>query len=232
MGELDGKHVVITGGTGALGTDVTLALVEAGASCHVSAFPGQSLESWPLRDHDHVTVEVGIDLSDEDSVVEWYGSLPPLWASVNIAGGFAMGGVCETSMKDFRAMLDMNAATAFLCSREAVRSMRAGGQGGRIVNVGARPAVLPTAGMIAYSTSKAAVTALTAALAEEVVGEGILVNAILPSVMDTPGNRAAMPKADHGSWPSTLDIASVVRWLVSPDNAVVRGGLIPVYGKA
>ena len=105
-------------------------------------------------------------------------------------------------------------------------------EGGRVVNVGARPAVQPTGGMVAYSTSKAAVTAMTTALAEELAPESIWVNAVLPSVMNTPANRRAMPDADHAAWPSVDDVAKTVVFLASPDNAVTRGGLIPVYGRA
>jgi NAD(P)-dependent dehydrogenase (short-subunit alcohol dehydrogenase family) len=108
------------------------------------------------------------------------------------------------------------------------------GAGGRIVNVASRPALewRAGAGMVAYAASKAAIAAMTVALAEEVVKEGILVNAIAPSTLDTPANRQAMPKADHAAWPKVEEVAATILFLASPDNRVTRGAVVPVYGKA
>jgi NAD(P)-dependent dehydrogenase (short-subunit alcohol dehydrogenase family) len=122
--------------------------------------------------------------------------------------------------------------TCFLCCREAVKRMRAIGRGGRILNVAARPALVPTGGMIAYSTSKAAVASITQCLAEEVKNDRILVNAIVPSIMDTPANRKAMPDADFAKWPKVEEVAEAIAFLVSPKNALTSGALIPVYGVA
>jgi NAD(P)-dependent dehydrogenase (short-subunit alcohol dehydrogenase family) len=133
-------------------------------------------------------------------------------------------------------MMRLNAGTCFLCCREAVKAMRAAGRpaedGGRIVNVIARPAIEPTGGMLAYSTSKAAVASLTQCLAKEVVDDGILVNAVAPSIMDTPANRAAMPDADFDAWPKVEEVARTMVWLASPANALTTGTLVPVYGRA
>lgn len=143
-----------------------------------------------------------------------------------------MSPIAETSGQEFERLFRLNATTAFLCCREAVRAMRRSGRsGGRIVNVGARPAVRPVGGMIAYSVSKSAVTALTESLAEEVKGEGILVNAVLPSIMDTPANRGAMPAADHASWPKASDVAEAIAFLASRENALTSGALVPVFGR-
>jgi NAD(P)-dependent dehydrogenase (short-subunit alcohol dehydrogenase family) len=127
--------------------------------------------------------------------------------------------------------LDMNFVSCFLCCRAAVNAMRAG-SGGRIVNVAARPALEPRqgAGMVAYAASKSAVAALTQALAEELVGEEIWVNAVAPSILDTPANRAAMPAADHARWVAPAALAAVIAFLASPENRVTRGAVIPVYG--
>jgi NAD(P)-dependent dehydrogenase (short-subunit alcohol dehydrogenase family) len=124
--------------------------------------------------------------------------------------------------------------SCFLCCRAAVKAIARTGRGGRIVNVAARPALewRTGAGMTAYAASKAAVAALTAALAEEVAKNGILVNAVAPSIMDTPANRKAMPKADHSAWPKVDEVAATIAFLASPDNAVTRGGVIPVYGQS
>jgi NAD(P)-dependent dehydrogenase (short-subunit alcohol dehydrogenase family) len=100
------------------------------------------------------------------------------------------------------------------------------------VNVAARPAVAPVGGMVGYTTSKAGVASLTQCLAEELRAEGILVNAILPSTIDTPANRRSMPDADFSRWPKPAELAAVIRFLVSPDNKVTTGTLVPVYGRA
>jgi NAD(P)-dependent dehydrogenase (short-subunit alcohol dehydrogenase family) len=122
--------------------------------------------------------------------------------------------------------------SCFLCCRAAVTAMA--GAGGRIVNVAARPALewRTGAGMVAYAASKAAVAAATVALAEEVAKHGILVNAVAPSIMDTPANRAAMPKADHAPWPKVAEVAATIVFLASPANKVTRGAVVPVYGKS
>jgi NAD(P)-dependent dehydrogenase (short-subunit alcohol dehydrogenase family) len=227
------RHVVITGGTGALGTGIVAQLLAQGATCHVPLFRAEHRDGYAFTGHERVHLGGPVNLSDEAAVEAYYDRLPPLWASVHVAGGFAMGPLTETSLDDFQRMLNMNAVTAFLCSREAVKRMRANDHGGgRIVNVGARPALVPTPGMIAYATSKAAVTAMTTALAEELASEGIWVNAVIPSVMDTPANRLGMPDADHDVWPSVADVAQTVTFLASPDNAATRGGLVPVYGRS
>ena len=109
--------------------------------------------------------------------------------------------------------------------------MRRDAGGGRLVNVGARPAVEPAGGMIAYTTSKAAVTSMTQCLAKELLEESILVNAVLPSIMDTPANRAAMPDADFDAWPSVEAVAETIAWLASPENTLTTGALVPVYGR-
>jgi NAD(P)-dependent dehydrogenase (short-subunit alcohol dehydrogenase family) len=138
----------------------------------------------------------------------------------------------ETGFATIRQQLDMNLISCILCCRAAVRAMAAGG--GRIVNVAARPALewRSGAGMTAYVASKAGVAALTAALAEEVAKDGILVNAVAPSVMDTPANRQAMPKADYALWPKVEEVAATIAFLASPENRVTRGAIVPVYGKS
>jgi NAD(P)-dependent dehydrogenase (short-subunit alcohol dehydrogenase family) len=160
--------------------------------------------------------------------------LPALWASVHTAGGFTAGKIADTSLADFRRMFETNSVTTFLCCREAVRKIRAtpGTPGGRIVNVAAQPAIIPTAGLCAYAASKAAVANLTQSLAVELAPERIWVNAVVPSIMDTPSNRAAMPNADFAKWPKVSDVAATITFLASRQNAVTRGGLAPVWGQS
>ena len=226
------KHVVVTGGTGALGSAVVGALTAQGAICHVTCYSERELDTYPFRNHDKVHVTSGMDLTREETVVDYYASLPPLWGSAHIAGGFAMSPLTETSLADFQRMMSMNASTCFLSCREAVRSMRKTGDGGRIVNVAAKPALVPTGGMVAYSASKAAVASMTQSLGEELASENIFVNGIVPSVMDTPANRQAMPDADHSLWPGVNDVAASIAFLLSPANTATRSGLIPVYGRS
>lgn len=216
--DLRGRQVVVTGGGGALGGAVVEALSAAGATCHA-----------PRRDE--------LDLTDEAAVTAYYGRLPALWASVQVAGGYAGAPFVETSLADLRRQLDINLATCFLCCREAVRRMTAAtgatdSAGGRIINVGSRAALSPAGGAIAYTVSKAGVVALTQGLADEVKGSRILVNAVIPSTIDTPANRQAMPRAAHARWPTPAAIASAIVWLASPDNQLVSGALLPVYGES
>jgi NAD(P)-dependent dehydrogenase (short-subunit alcohol dehydrogenase family) len=226
------RHVVVTGGTGALGAAVVDALVEAGAVCHVPFVIAAEAQAFALRSHSQVKLVESADLTDEAAVAKLFDGVPRLWASIHLAGGFAMAPVAETRKSDLMAQLDMNFITAFLCCRGAVNAMTRTGQGGRIVNVAARPALewRAGAGMVAYAASKAAVAALTVALAEEVVKAGILVNAVAPSILDTPANRAAMPKAGHAAWPKVAEVATI-RFLASPENKVTRGAVVPVYGR-
>lgn len=228
--DLEGRSIVITGGTGALGGAVVETALEAGARCHIPA-----IEETPprhLSERERLHVHTGVDLTVEASVVSFYETLPRLWASVHLAGGFAMTPVTETGLDLFTDQFSMNAVTCFLCCREAVRAMRKhAGKGGRIVNVAASPVLAPTGGMIAYATAKTAVAAITQNLAEEIKSEKILVNAIVPSIIDTPANREAMPDADHAAWPKPEELARAILFLIAADNTLTTGALVPVRGR-
>jgi NAD(P)-dependent dehydrogenase (short-subunit alcohol dehydrogenase family) len=232
MEPLAGRNVVVTGGTGALGEVVVARLIRAGAICHV---PSRGAASAASADKDgRLRVVAGVDLTDEAAVDRFYGAVPELWASVHLAGGFAMAPIAETSRADFLGMIEMNALTAFLCSRAAVGAMRKAGRGGRIVNVSARPGLDPRKGarMAGYAAGKAAVAALTLALAEELKDEHILVNAIAPSTIDTAANRKAMPDADVSKWLAPEAAAEAVLQLVSPANIAISGAVLPLYARA
>jgi len=211
MSELQGRHVVITGAGGALGSAVVEAFRGAGAVLHT-----------PRHGE--------MDATDESQVAGTYARLPGLWASVHLAGGFRMAPIGDTALVDFRGQFDLNTVSCFLCCREAVKAMRRSGQGGRIVNVSARAGVVAVGGMIAYTTAKAAVASLTQCLAEEVKGEGILVNAVVPSIIDTPANRKAMPDADPTAWASPAAIAASILQLCAPAQTET-GLLVPAYGR-
>jgi NAD(P)-dependent dehydrogenase (short-subunit alcohol dehydrogenase family) len=232
MPTLKDQHVVITGGTGALGVAVVKALVDAGAQCHVPA-----IESAVPADRfpkDGVSVTTKVDLSDEAAVTAFYASLPPLSAVVNIAGGFAWAPIADSSVKVLQQQLSMNLVSCALSCQMAVANFRKGGRGGHIVNISARPALNPRQGanMTAYTASKAAVAAFTVALAEELKAENISAIALCPSTIDTPTNRADMPKADHASWVKPASIAELIVAHLGLSDPINSGALIPVYGKA
>jgi len=233
--DFSGKHVVVTGGTGALGTAVTGMLLAAGASCTVPYVHEAEMQRFPHGGNSKVKLIAVSDLADEAAVAKLFTGITP-WASIHIAGGFAPGKVAETDKAALMAQIDGNLVSCFLCCRAAVKAMLAAGAttGGRIVNVAARPALEPRsgAGMSAYTIAKNGVATLTIALAEEVAKDGILVNAVAPSIMDTAANRKAMPKANFDLWPKVEDVAATIVFLASPDNRVTRGGIVPVYGKS
>jgi NAD(P)-dependent dehydrogenase (short-subunit alcohol dehydrogenase family) len=233
-GEFAGKAVVVTGGTGALGSAVLDRLLDEGAICHVPTSRKWPLKGFALARHGRVEVAPKIDLGDVASVDAFYESVPDLWASIHCAGAFAMTPVGEAAADAFAEMIDANARTAFLCSHAAARAMLASGTAGRIVNITARAGLDPRkgSGMSAYTASKAAVAAITVALAEELKGEGILVNAVAPSTLDTPANRKAMPKADFSKWVSLEAAAQAILHLASPNNMTISGALVPIYGRA
>ena len=226
------RHVVVTGGAGALGSAVVEVLVTAGAFCHVPCFDEAEAQRFRLREHKQVALVITGSLADETAVKRLYETVKPLWASIHIAGGFAAGLLRETGMAALRQQIDMNFLSCALCCGAAVTAMA--GSGGRIVNIAARAALewRSGAGMVAYTASKAAVAALTVALAEEVARDGILVNAVAPSIMDTPANRHAMPKADYDLWPKVEEVAATIAFLASPENRVTRGAVVAVYGRS
>lgn len=227
------RHVVVTGGTGALGAAVVGALLGAGAICHVPYRSEEEAKRFAYRDHKQVSLVPLAELADEPAVTAFYGGLSALWASIHIAGGFAFAPIGESDKALLNTQLESNLISAYLCSRAAVAAFRRGPGPGRIVNVTARQALEPRLGksLTAYTVAKAGLAAFTVALAEEVAQEGILVNAIAPSIMDTPANRKSMPKADFDAWPKVEAVAATIAFLASPQNAVTRGAVVPVYGK-
>lgn len=231
-----GLHVLVTGGTGGLGAAVVRTLLDDGAHVVVPFPEAEAKGRFAELQHARLTRIANVDLTQEAAVTALYAQLPPLWASIHLTGGFAMKPIAETSLAELRAQVALNLETCFLCCREAVRAFRArpagATPGGRIVNVAARPALQPAGGMLAYSTAKAGVASLTQCLAAEVLADGILVNAIVPSIIDTAVNRKAMPDADFDRWPKAEQIAETIRFLASPANALSSGTLVPVYGRA
>lgn len=229
------RHIIVTGGTGALGVAVVGELLAGGATCHIPYYIEEEAKRFPHREHPRVKLISGGNIASQAVVTRIYDGVPKLWGSIHLAGGFAATPIADTSETELVTMLRTNLVTCFLCCSAAVRAMRrAGRNGGRIVNIAARPALEPRqgAGAAAYAASKAGVASLTQALAAEVVGDGILVNAVAPSIIDTPANRNAMPKASYTLWPKADEVASVICRLASPENRITSGAVLPLYGRA
>ena len=225
--------VLVAGGTGALGGAVLRELLDAGhrvTATWVEERERERVQS-ELGDHEALTL-VQADLMDPGAVQRAVDSVEDLGAVVNLVGGFASGSrVHETDPDEWERLLRLNLRPGFLLARAAMpRFVERGG--GAYVGVSARPALRPFAGAAAYVTSKAAVLAFVQALDADYRGDGVHVNAVLPSVIDTPANRAGQPDADHSKWVQPEEIAKVIRFLVSDDSAVTSGAAVPVYGRA
>ncbi len=233
MNDFAGLNVVVTGAGGELGLAVVGQLLQRGANCHLPSRKPLDFGKIPSEARARAHIAVGVDPADEGSVKAFFADLPRVWASIHCIGAFDAKAFVDTGMEDWNKLRAANAASCFLFCREAVRGMKSSG-GGRIVNVAARPALEPRtgAGLVAYTASKAACAALTEALAEEVAQDGILVNAVVPSMMNTAANRKAMPKAEFSRWPTLEEVGATILFLASPQNSVTRGALVPVYGKS
>jgi NAD(P)-dependent dehydrogenase (short-subunit alcohol dehydrogenase family) len=228
------RVVLITGGTGALGAAVALAVLEAGATAIVTYRDARERDTMTerapttARERLHA---IRADVTDGESVRRLVEDAMArhrrVDALVNAVGGFAGGDLLATDERAWDAMLTLNLRSAYLCCRAALPSMLATRRG-RIVNVASRSVVPPAGGFIAYTVAKAGVIALTQALAHEVRGRGVTVNAVLPSTMDTEANRRAMPSADRSGWVAPESVARAIMFLVSDGAADVTGTLLAV----
>ena len=225
---MNGKVVVVTGASGALGKVVAEVALAGGARvAGVDHAPAQIAATANRIDIG------GVDLTDAaqarkaiDAVASHFDGINAL---INIAGGFAFEAIAEGDPKTWQHMYALNVLTALNASRSAIPYLAASGTG-RIVNVGAMGALQAGAGMGAYAASKAGVHRLTEALAAEWKGS-ITVNAVLPSTIDTPANRASMPKADFQKWVTPQELANVILFLASDAASAVTGALLPVNGR-
>lgn len=227
---LTGRTVVVTGGFGFLGGALAVKLVKEGARVVLvdrSAVPALALPDVALA-------LGGVDLSSPDSAGAAFsriaGELGGIDALVNVAGGFVWETVEAGSIESWDRMYGMNLRTAVVASQAVLPHLLTKGAG-RLVNVGALAASKAATGMGAYAASKAGVARLTEALAEELKDKGVTVNAVLPSIIDTPTNRADMPDADATRWVSADALAAVIAFLLSDDASAVTGALIPVCGR-
>jgi NAD(P)-dependent dehydrogenase (short-subunit alcohol dehydrogenase family) len=222
--------LVISGGTGGLGSAVTAVMLEAGWHVVVPYVDDRELEN--VAPHPELEL-VKADLFDPVAATAVVEHTPgPFGGLINLVGGFAAGGrVHETPIADFERQFELNLRPAYLlCHAALPRLIDAGG--GAIVCVSTRAALRPFSGAAGYISSKAAVLAFVDALAVEYTKDGVRANAILPSVIDTPANRASQPDADFSRWVTPEQIARVIRFLCSEDSAPISGGHIPVYGRA
>jgi NAD(P)-dependent dehydrogenase (short-subunit alcohol dehydrogenase family) len=225
---MDGKVVIVTGASGALGKVVAEIAQARGA--RVAGIDHAAAQTPAAANR----IELGgVDLTDAaqakkavEAVTVHFGRLDAL---INIAGGFAYETVSEGDLKTWQRMYALNVLTALNASRSAIPHLAASGTG-RIVNIGAMGALQAGSGMGAYAASKAGVHRLTEALAAEWKGK-ITVNAVLPSTIDTPANRASMPTADFRKWVTAEELANVILFLASDAASGVTGALLPVSGR-
>ena len=228
------RTILVTGGTGALGSAVVAAFLDAGWRAVVTWVDPKELERVSERDGLDL---VQADLFDPDAVEQAMAraagdASAPLRAVANLVGGYAGGSrVHETPLEEFERQFTLNLRPTYLVTSAAIPRLIAAG-GGSIVCVSTRAAVRPFAGAAGYIASKAAVLAFVKAVATEYLHDGVRCNAILPSVIDTPANRASQPDADHSLWVPPAQIAQVVRFLCSEESAPVSGAEVPVYGRA
>ncbi|MDQ3676044.1 MAG: SDR family oxidoreductase [Actinomycetota bacterium] len=225
---------LITGGTGGLGAAVTRAFLDGGWRVVVPLYDEGERER--VESHEQLVLEPAdlLDPASAAAIVELAATEPaaPLGAVVNLVGGFEMGGrVHETPIDDFEAQLRLNLRPTYIVTHAALPHLQTAG-GGAVVCVSARAALRPFSGASGYAVSKAAVLAFVDVLAAEYKDDAIRVNAILPSVIDTPANRRSMPDSDHERWVAPEQIARVVRFLCEDGAAAVSGAHVPVYGRA
>ena len=225
---------IVTGGTGGLGSAVVTRLLDDGWRVVVPWIVESELERVKPRDGLEL---IEADLFAPDAVAEVVATAAamanaPLRGVVNLVGGFAAGErVDKTPIEDFEKQFRLNLRPTYLMVQAAMPRLIAAGEGS-IVCVGTRAALQPFSGAAGYIASKAAVVAFSQAVAVEYRDDGVRCNTILPSVIDTPGNRASMPKPDHDRWVKPEAIAGVIADLLSADSSPVSGAAIPVYGRA
>jgi NAD(P)-dependent dehydrogenase (short-subunit alcohol dehydrogenase family) len=230
MGQFTNQVVVVTGATGGLGSAVVHAFLSEGAM--VWGILGPSSPSR-IADPNFATVAADLTVPAEAElavrkVIETSGKIDVL---LHLTGGFAGGKpVAETDDAAWNRMLDLNLHTAIHMARAVLPHMLQAGKG-RIVAIGSRTGVEPAAGLSAYGVSKAALIALIRTIAAEVRNSGVTANILLPSVIDTPANRAASPAADFSKWVQPESIARLLLFLASDDAADINGAVIPIYGR-
>jgi NAD(P)-dependent dehydrogenase (short-subunit alcohol dehydrogenase family) len=230
MSSLTGRSILITGATGGLGRAVVRAFLQEGALVAGTArrWSGEDAVDGLLQVQADLTTPEGAEAAMR-AVLEARGRLD---AVVHLVGGFAMDGpLASTQVETWDRMMGINARSAFLVFRAALAASQPDGLR-RLIAVGSRAGEQASPGVIAYAVSKAALHALVVNLAAEVADRGITVNAVMPGVIDTAANRAAMPGADFSKWVTPESIAETLVWLASDASGDTSGALIPVYGRS
>jgi NAD(P)-dependent dehydrogenase (short-subunit alcohol dehydrogenase family) len=228
---VQGRTVLITGGGGGLGCEVTAQFVRDGADVTVPVIEGdESRLCGHLGDDVLGKVHrVPVDLTDEAKVRSMFEGFERLDIVVHLVGGFAMGPIHEVDLATYRHLVDLNLTTTVLVLKYAVAKMREAGYG-RIVTVASKSAEEPTANMGLYAATKAGVLALTRAVADECKGTGVTANCILPTIIDTPANRAAMGEANADKWVTPKSLAQTIEFLASEAAGDLRGTATRVFG--
>jgi NAD(P)-dependent dehydrogenase (short-subunit alcohol dehydrogenase family) len=228
------RVMMITGGFGALGRAVAQAAIARGAQIALVDRAPISRDEGLLARADRVLCLPGADLAThegaERAVEATFRRFGQLHAVVNVAGGFRWQTIGDGDPAEWCRLFEINVLSALYVSRASLPHLKRANDA-RIVNIGAGAAVKAQAGMGAYAAAKSGVHRLTESLAEELKASGVTVNAVLPSILDTPANRAEMPSADFSTWVSLPDIAEVILFLCSPAARAVTGALIPVNGR-
>jgi NAD(P)-dependent dehydrogenase (short-subunit alcohol dehydrogenase family) len=229
-----GQSVLVAGGTGGLGRAVSLMFLQQGAQVAVTYQVQDEFDDLKQAAGQYVKRLGGhmVDVTNEVAVNQLVATIGPVDALVNTVGGYAGGApVWETPSDVLEKMLALNLRSGFTLARAVIPGMLKRKRGA-IVNVAAKAAIEHPAGAGAYAASKAAAMALLDSLAADVTGQGVRINTILPSIIDTPANRKAMPNADFATWPKPDQIARVVLFLCSLEAEVIHGAAIPVYGNS
>jgi NAD(P)-dependent dehydrogenase (short-subunit alcohol dehydrogenase family) len=225
------RSVIVTGGTGGLGSAVVGAFLASGDRVVVPWIVAHESERMKQRFADALQAQqltlIEADIAELDGARSVANAASDLAVLVNSAGGFAAGAHHETDLSVWDHLFRLNVRTAASMTHAALPVFLARG-GGAIVNVAANAALDPPAGLGAYVASKAALVAFTRSLAREVADKGVRVNAVLPTTIDTPANRAAMPDANFSLWTTPEQIAAVIHWLASDAASAIRGALVPV----
>ncbi|WP_019499687.1 3-oxoacyl-ACP reductase FabG [Pseudanabaena sp. PCC 6802] len=229
---MKGKQVLLTGGTGGLGTGVTRVLLAREAKITIPYVNLAEVErlkqSLSASEFEQLRL-VATDLTDEREIAQLVDDMGHLDVLIHLVGGFAMGKTHEFSFADWKQQLDLNLNTTFLTCKHSLRKMLEHNYG-RIVTVGSRGAVQPAGQLAAYCAAKAGVVALTQAIADETKGTNITANVVLPSVIDTPMNRRAMGEANADLWVKPESLGQVICFLASEAAKDIRGAAIPVFG--
>jgi len=218
-----GRTVLLFGAGGALGSGLAVAFTQAGATVTGADKhqPGRDRQLEGVSYH-------AVDVLDDAALGALFDAVPVPWAVINTIGGFAPHRpLSELDPEELTGQLNLNLLSAALVTKHALRRMRPAGEG-RIVHTASRAAQVTRGQGFAYSVSKLGVLHLMAMAADEAKGTGITVNCVVPSFIDTPANRAAMPDADYSSWPKVPDIARAYLFLASPGSHLVSGSAIPV----